>query len=141
MHFFELTKLKGGINKSDRCDMWMKYINARNKEDIDMITASNDSAMKKAVFKIREMSDDEKVIEEAFQREMYLHDIASIKKRAADEARAEAEATVLKAEEEAKKAKADAEEAKEAVKKAKADAEMKAHENDINNIRRMLNSN
>ena len=76
-----------------------------------MITASDDSAMNKAVFKIREMSDDERVIEEAFQREMYLHDIASIKKRAADEARAEAEAAVLKAEEETRKAKADAEEA------------------------------
>ena len=127
MHFFELTKLKGGINKSDRCDMWMKFINARNKEDIDMITASNDSAMNKAVFKIREMSDDEKVIEEAFQREMYLHDIASIKKRAADEARAEAEAAVLKA--------------KEEVEKAKVDAEKKAHEKDISNIKRMLDSN
>jgi len=92
-----------------------------------MITASNDSAMNKAVFKIREMSDDEKVIEEAFQREMYLHDIASIKKRAADEARAEAEAAVLKA--------------KEEVEKAKVDAEKKAHEKDISNIKRMLDRN
>lgn len=92
IHFFELPKLSGDIDPSDRCDMWMKFINAQNKEDFDMITASDDEILKKAVFKIHEMSDDEKIVEEAFQREMFLHDIASIKKKAHDSGIAEGEA-------------------------------------------------
>lgn len=75
--FFELKKIDKKINVSDRKLLWLQLINAETKEEFDMLEKTQEPAIRKAVIKLHEMSEDEKTKEIARSREKWLHDRVS----------------------------------------------------------------
>jgi len=82
IHFFELKKIGKKANKDDRKELWLQLINAETKEEFDMLAQTGVVPIQKAVYVLHQMSEDEKIRELAFQREIALHDHASSMKGA-----------------------------------------------------------
>jgi len=89
IHFFELKKISKGANKENRKELWLQLINAETKEEFDMLAQTGVIPIQKAVYVLHQMSENEKVRELAFQREMALHDHASSMKGAERKGRAD----------------------------------------------------
>ena len=85
IHFFELKKIKRQPNPKDRKELWMQLINAESEEELDMLTKTEVPAIKKAANVIMDMSTDARLREEAWQREMMLHDRATALRTAREE--------------------------------------------------------
>lgn len=92
MHFFELKKVNKRVNPNNRRELWMHFLNADNKEDLEMLRKTNVPIMEKAVNVIYDLSEDTKVREMARIREKALHDEASALYNAKNEGRAEGRA-------------------------------------------------
>ena len=77
IHFFELKKL-GKYGSGKPVEEWLSLINAEKESDLMAIeTTTQNPRIKEVIFKIRELSADEKFRELSFKREKYLHDRAS----------------------------------------------------------------
>ena len=77
IHFFELKKL-GRYGSGKPVEEWLSLINAEKESDLMAIeTTTQNPRIKEVIFKIRELSADEKFRELSFKREKYLHDRAS----------------------------------------------------------------
>ena len=84
--FLELPKADKDNNPQvKRLRRWLKFFNMKTEEDADMITSANDNVLNKAVFILKQMSEDEKLQEAARIRERALHDEASYLQDAIDE--------------------------------------------------------
>lgn len=77
IHFFELKKINKNINKNNKMELWLQLINAETKEELDMLEQTGIAPIQKAVYVLHQMSEDEKIKELAWQREIALHDYAS----------------------------------------------------------------
>jgi predicted transposase/invertase (TIGR01784 family) len=77
IHFFELKKIGKQANKENRKELWLQLINAETKEDFDMLSQTGIAPIQKAVYVLHQMSEDEKIRELAWQREIALHDYVS----------------------------------------------------------------
>lgn len=77
MHFCELRKLKKEINLNDKRELWMRLINARDEEELNMLNQASVPTIKKAVVKLKQMSDDDRMKERARMREKAIHDEVS----------------------------------------------------------------
>ena len=77
IHFFELKKLGKKADKENRKELWLQLINAETKEEFDMLAQTGVAPIQKAVYVLHQMSEDEKIREMAWQREVSLHDYAS----------------------------------------------------------------
>lgn len=89
MHFFELKKVNKRVNPNNRRELWMHFLNADNKEDLEMLRKTNIPIMEKAVNVIYDLSEDTKIREMARIREKALHDEASALYNAKNEGRTE----------------------------------------------------
>jgi predicted transposase/invertase (TIGR01784 family) len=78
IHFFELTKIAKTIDKDDRMQLWLQLINAETEEEFDMLTQTGVEPIKKAVYTLYQMSEDERIRELARVREKALHDEATL---------------------------------------------------------------
>lgn len=78
MHFFELKKVGRQLNKYNRRELWLQFINADSEEEFDMLSQTNVPVIQKAVQVIYDMSEDAKIRENARIREKALHDEASL---------------------------------------------------------------
>lgn len=77
IHFFELKKIKK-YAKNKPMEDWLNLINAEKEKDLMALeSATKIPEVKDVIVKIRELSADEKVREEALAREMRLHDEAT----------------------------------------------------------------
>lgn len=85
IHFFELRKVKSGLDVNDRKAMWMQLIKADTEEELNMIKNTNIPAMEQAVQVIFDMSADTALRERARLREKALHDEASALQGAKEE--------------------------------------------------------
>lgn len=93
--FLELPKAAAADNSRQisRLRRWMRFFNLKNEEEAKML-AENNEVMSKAVFILKQMSEDEKMREIARIRERALHDEASYREDIAEaekKARAEGE--------------------------------------------------
>lgn len=86
LYFFELKKLSKKLAAGNSRELWLQFINAESKEELDMISQANDPIMQKAVRVVYDMSEDTRVREMVRMREKALHDEASALKNASDEA-------------------------------------------------------
>jgi len=77
IHFFELKKIGKQANKENRKELWLQLINAETKEEFDMLSQTGVAPIQKAVYVLHQMSEDEKIKELAWQREIALHDHVS----------------------------------------------------------------
>ncbi len=89
IHFFELKKVGKVLDKNNRMELWLQFINAESEEDFTMIENTNVPIMQKAVQVIYDMSEDTKVRESARIRDKALHDEASLLAGARKEGREE----------------------------------------------------
>jgi predicted transposase/invertase (TIGR01784 family) len=78
IHFFELTKIAKAVDKDDKTQLWLQLINAETEEEFEMLTQTGVEPIKKAVYTLHQMSEDEKIRELARVREKALHDEASM---------------------------------------------------------------
>ncbi|MCH5192644.1 MAG: Rpn family recombination-promoting nuclease/putative transposase [Oscillospiraceae bacterium] len=78
VHFFELKKVKGELDKNDRKKLWLQFLKAETKEEFAMLENIGVPAIEKAVQAIYTMSADEKKKEDIRMREKALHDEASL---------------------------------------------------------------
>lgn len=69
LHFFELPKISGIPDTSDRKKLWMQLIKADSEEDFDMLRETNVPIIQESVGKIYELSSDEQIKEYVRQRE------------------------------------------------------------------------
>ena len=77
IHFFELRKIKK-YKQNKPMEDWLNLINAEKEKDLMALeTATNIPEVKDVIVKLRELSADEQVREEALAREIRLHDEAS----------------------------------------------------------------
>ena len=77
IHFFELKKIKK-YKQNKPMEDWLNLINAEKEKDLMALeTATKIPEIKDVIVKLRELSADEQVREEALAREMRLHDEAS----------------------------------------------------------------
>ncbi len=72
--FFELKKINKKINKNNRLELWLQFLNAESEEELAMPENTNIKPIQKAVMIIHKMSADEKIREIARIREKALHD-------------------------------------------------------------------
>lgn len=84
MHFFELKKVGKQLNKNNRRELWLQFINADSEEEFDMLSQTNIPVIQKAVKVIHDMSEDARIRENARLREKALHDEASLLQGAED---------------------------------------------------------
>jgi predicted transposase/invertase (TIGR01784 family) len=77
IHFFELKKIAKKVNRDNKKELWLQLINAETREDFDMLNQTGVAPIQKAVYVLHQMSEDEKIRELAWQREVALHDYAS----------------------------------------------------------------
>ena len=84
--FLELPKAdRDNSPQIKRLRRWINFFNMKTEEDADMIISANDNVLNKAVFILKQMSEDEKLQEAARIRERALHDEASYLQDALDE--------------------------------------------------------
>ena len=82
IHFFELKKLSR-FRKDKPMDEWLRVINAETEEELmEVMQTTQIPEIKRTIVKLRQMSADEKLREEARLREMSLHDEISALKGA-----------------------------------------------------------
>ena len=77
IHFFELPKLSGKLDKSNRKELWLNLISADSNERYDEIAETGDETMKSAVNVIYDMREDTRIREAARMREKSLNDMYS----------------------------------------------------------------
>ena len=77
IHFFELKKINKKPNLNNKKELWMQLINAESEEELEMLIDTKVPAIQKAARVIIDMSNDNKIREEAFMREKALHDKAT----------------------------------------------------------------
>jgi predicted transposase/invertase (TIGR01784 family) len=77
IHFFELKKISKEVNPHDKMELWLQLINAETKEEFAMLEQTGDAPIQKAVYTLHQMSEDERLAELAWQREVALHDHVS----------------------------------------------------------------
>ncbi|MDR1753889.1 MAG: Rpn family recombination-promoting nuclease/putative transposase [Eubacterium sp.] len=73
IHFFELKKISKQANRENNMELWLQLINAETEEEFEMLEQTGIEPIKKAVYVIHKMSDDEKVQELARLREKAEH--------------------------------------------------------------------
>ncbi len=95
IHFFELKKINKQINKDNRKELWLQFINAESEEELAMLQNTNVEPIQKAVMVVHKMSADEKLREIARLREKALHDEASAMYGAEKKGRAEGRAEII----------------------------------------------
>ena len=99
IHFFELKKVKGELDKNDRKKLWLLFLKAETKEEFTMLEHIGVLAIEKAVQAIYTISADEKKKEDIRMREKALHDqtsmLASAERRGEARGRAEGRADLL----------------------------------------------
>ncbi|MCH5347727.1 MAG: Rpn family recombination-promoting nuclease/putative transposase [Oscillospiraceae bacterium] len=105
IHFFELNKITGDIEKSKRKELWLRFIKADSKEEFDMLERTNVTGIQKGIQAVYKMSADERTRELIRMREKALHDEASLIEEAREEGMEKGEAK--KAAEIAEKMRAD----------------------------------
>ena len=88
MHFFELKKVGQRLDPKNRKELWMQFINADSKEELEMLKKTDVPEITSAVNVILDMSEDTKVRELARWREKSMHDAASALKNAEEKGRA-----------------------------------------------------
>lgn len=77
IHFFELRKVNN-MRKNKRVEDWLRLIDAETEDDLMAIQESTSIAeVKETIVVLRQLNADEKVREEAYNREKQLHDEAS----------------------------------------------------------------
>ena len=92
IHFFELKKLSKCVKKK-RMEDWLNLINAETEEELMAIqNTTTIPEVKNTIFVVRKLNADEKMRQEAFYREMQLHNEASALGGARREGIAEGEA-------------------------------------------------
>lgn len=89
MHFCELKKLNKEINAKDKRELWMRLINAKSEEELDMLSKTSAPTIQRAVVKLKQMSEDDRLKERARMREKAIHDEASALGAARQEGREE----------------------------------------------------
>ena len=77
IHFFELKKVKGSIDKSDRKKLWLQFIKSTKKEEFEMLKHADVPAISKAIDGLYVMNDNDRLKELARMREKAMHDRAS----------------------------------------------------------------
>ncbi len=77
IHFFELKKVKDGIDKNDRKNLWLQFIRSTKKEEFEMLRTAEMSALDRAIDDLYNMNNNEKLKELARMREKAMHDKAS----------------------------------------------------------------
>ncbi len=82
LHFFELPKVrkvsdKNQPDENDELRLWMQLFKAKTEEELDMLNATNVSAIQHGVKAIRSLSEDEKIREYVRQREKAIQDYYS----------------------------------------------------------------
>ncbi|MCH5193280.1 MAG: Rpn family recombination-promoting nuclease/putative transposase [Oscillospiraceae bacterium] len=85
IHFFELNKLPGNIDKSNRKELWLRFIKADDKEAFDMLENANVEGIKKGIQAVYKMSADERTKELIRMRENALHLEATLLEDAREE--------------------------------------------------------
>ena len=78
IHFFELKKISGDLNAKDKMNLWLNYIKAETEEDLNMLDDTGVPEIKKAVDVLRDLNNDKEMRQRALEREMLLHDKASV---------------------------------------------------------------
>ncbi len=89
IHIFELRKLGKKINKNNRMELWLQFLNAETEEELTMLEQTNVPEIQKAVMIVHKMSADERMRELARLREKALHDEVSALSGAREEGREE----------------------------------------------------
>jgi predicted transposase/invertase (TIGR01784 family) len=75
IYFIELPKLNiTDWSDISELELWVKFLNAKSKEDLDMIEKANNPIINEAVSKLRDYNDDERARELAFKRERAITD-------------------------------------------------------------------
>lgn len=75
IYFIELPKLNiTDWSEISELELWVKFLNAKSKEDLDMIEKANNPIINEAVSKLRDYNDDERARELAFKRERAITD-------------------------------------------------------------------
>lgn len=69
LHFFELNKIPHKIDGRSRKELWLQFINADTKEELDMLRNTNVPEIRTSAHKIDTMSADEKFREQLRIRE------------------------------------------------------------------------
>ena len=77
IHFFELKKVKDGIDKSNRKNLWLQFIKSTKKEEFEMLKESGMSELDKAINNLYDINNNERLKEIARMREKAMHDRAS----------------------------------------------------------------
>ena len=65
MHFFEMKKLSGTLNREDKMELWLRFLGADTDGELEVLGKAEDKTMEQAVLKIRQMSKDELLREQA----------------------------------------------------------------------------
>lgn len=69
IHYFELSKVSKTIDKEDLTQLWLQLIDAETEEEFEMLTETGVEPIKKAVYVVHQMSEDETLQEIARMRE------------------------------------------------------------------------
>ncbi len=95
IHFFELKKVKDGIDKNDRKNLWLQFIRSTKKEEFEMLRTAEMSALDRAIDDLYNMNNNERLKELARMREKAMHDKASELEEAIQKGRAERDNEIL----------------------------------------------
>ena len=88
IHFFELNKIPGDIEKNKRKELWLRFIKADSKEEFDMLENTNIAGIQKGIQAVYKMSADERTRELIRMRENALHLEATLLEEAREEGEA-----------------------------------------------------
>ncbi|MCM1054663.1 MAG: Rpn family recombination-promoting nuclease/putative transposase [Bacteroides sp.] len=77
--FFELPKLKGGVDMTERQKLWLNFIDAETEEDIASLNKLEVPEIKKAIDKLEKISADPFIRERILRYEKQLSDEANIR--------------------------------------------------------------
>ena len=77
IHFFELKKVKGGMDKGDRKKLWLQFISSTKREEFEMLKQAEIPAITKAIDGLYVMNGNDRLKELARMREKAMHDRAS----------------------------------------------------------------
>ena len=61
IHFLELRKTRKNTDMDDGLIQWLRLIDAETKEELDMLDQTGTEPIKKAVYTVYQMSEDEKM--------------------------------------------------------------------------------
>jgi len=89
LHYYELPKIKGAIDKSNNLELWLRLFYAKTEEDIKKIEKLGVPIMKEAISAYRQVSKSEKYQELQRMNQKIRNDEASALGHAKDEGRIE----------------------------------------------------